>query len=135
MNLKSLIVNIHWIPVIVMTLSSFVLGALWHTKYLFGRAWAREINPDKKPIVMNFKLIFGGTALAHFVAIASLSAILSGTGALHGFLTGLLISGMWILPAMTGTYLFANRSLKLLAIDAGMYLLLFSVTGLVMGIW
>ncbi len=135
MNFKSLILNIHWIPVIVMTLSSFVLGALWHTKYLFGRVWSREINPDKKPIVIKLKLIFGGTALAHFVAIAALSAVLSGTGAIHGLLTGLLISLVWVVPAMAGTHLFANRSLKLLAIDAGMYILLFTLTGLVMGIW
>jgi len=36
---------------------------------------------------------------------------------------------------MTATYLFANRSLKLLAIDAGMYIILFALSGLVMGIW
>ena len=81
------------------------------------------------------KLIFGGTALAHFLAIAALSAVLSGTGAIHGLLTGLLISLVWVVPAMAGTHLFANRSLKLLAIDAGMYILLFTLTGLVMGIW
>jgi hypothetical protein len=36
---------------------------------------------------------------------------------------------------MTGTYLFANRSLKLLAIDAGMYIFLFTVAGLILGTW
>lgn len=29
---------------------------------------------------------------------------------------------VWILPAITVTYLFANRSLKLLPIDAGMFI-------------
>jgi hypothetical protein len=36
---------------------------------------------------------------------------------------------------MAATYLFANRSLKLLAIDAGMYFVLFGISGLVLGIW
>ena len=45
------------------------------------------------------------------------------------------ISIIWIVPAMSGTYLFANRSIILLAIDAGMYIVLFSVSGFILGIW
>jgi hypothetical protein len=71
----------------------------------------------------------------HFVAISGLSAIVSGMGGLIGFSSGLLISLVWILPAMMGTYLFANRSLKLLAIDDGMYIVLFSFSGFILGIW
>ena len=48
---------------------------------------------------------------------------------------GFLVSVVWILPAMTATYLFANRSLKLLAIDAGLYVVLFTLAGGIMGIW
>jgi hypothetical protein len=46
-----------------------------------------------------------------------------------------LISNIHWIPAMAATYLFANRSMKLLAIDAGMFVVLFSLAGLVMGIW
>lgn len=80
-------------------------------------------------------MIFGGTAIMHFLALAGLNAVTAGIGALQGLHMGLLISFIWILPAMTGTYLFASRSLKLLAIDTGMYMFLFSLAGLVFGIW
>ena len=54
---------------------------------------------------------------------------------MNGLIIGLLISLVLIPPAMSGAYLFANRSLKLLAIDAGMYFVLFPVSGYILGIW
>jgi NADH:ubiquinone oxidoreductase subunit 5 (subunit L)/multisubunit Na+/H+ antiporter MnhA subunit len=135
MNLHDLISNVHWIPVIVLTIFSFVIGFLWHQPILFGKSWKNENNPDNIPVKINAPLIFGGTAIVHFIAIMGLSAIISGQGAGNGLLTGFLVSFVWILPAMTGTYLFANRSIKLLAIDGGMYIVLFSLCGLILGIW
>lgn len=135
MTLNSLISNIQWIPVIIMTLFSFVIGFVWHNKYLFGKSWKQENNPNNIPIKINTPLIFGGTAIMHFVAISGLSALVSGHGGINGIIIGLIISVVWILPAMSGTYLFANRSLRLLAIDAGMYIVLFSISGFMLGIW
>lgn len=135
MNLNDLISNIHWLPVIVMTMFSFMLGAIWHQPFLFGKIWQAENKLDNDKSKMNIPLIFGGTAVLHFLTLAALSAVVAGLGGMHGLLTGLLISLVWIFPAMGSTYLFAGRSLKLLAIDAGMYLVLFSVSGWIMGIW
>ncbi len=135
MNLLHFVSNIHWIPVIVMTIFSFALGAFWHRPFLFGKIWARENNPNNIQVKINAPLIFGGTAIMHFIAIAALSALVSGQGGVKGVMSGLFISIIWIVPAMGGTYLFANRSLKLLAIDAGMYIILFSLTGFILGIW
>jgi hypothetical protein len=134
MNFQSLILNIHWIPVAVMTIVSFALGAAWHQKFLFGKTWSVENKPTLKK-KMNIPLIFGGTAVMHFLALAGLSALVANQGWQNGLHIGLLVSVVWVLPAMTATYLFANRSLKLLAIDAGMYLVLFSLAGAIMGIW
>ena len=135
MNFSPLISNIHWVPVIVMTLFSFLLGALWHQPFLFGKLWQAENQLDNDKSTLNLPLIFGGTAIFHLLALAALSAVVAGQGGMNGFLSGLLIALLWIFPSMGATYLFANRSVKLLAIDAGMYVVLFSVAGWVMGIW
>jgi hypothetical protein len=135
MNLYILISTIHWIPVIVMTLFSFVIGTFWHRPFIFGKVWAKENNPNNDKTKINAPLVFGGTAIMHFLTISGLSAVVSGLGGLIGLEIGFLISVVWILPPMSGTYLFANRSLKLLAIDAGMYIILFSFSGFILGIW
>jgi hypothetical protein len=134
MSLPNLLSNIHWIPVLVMTIVSFALGAAWHQKFLFGKTWTEE-NKSTLEKKMNIPLVFGGTAVMHFLALAGLSALVSGQGWHDGLHKGFLISVVFILPTMTATYLFANRSLKLLAIDAGMYVVLFSLAGGIMGIW
>jgi hypothetical protein len=135
MNLSELISNIHWLPVIVMTIFSFMLGAFWHRPFLFGKIWEAENNPQHIKRKVNAPLVFGGTAVMHFIALAALGAVVAGTGATHGLLTGLLVSVVWIFPAMAGTYLFASRSVRLLLIDAGMYILLFTISGWILGIW
>ncbi len=135
MNITSLISSIHWISVLVMTVFYFAFGAFWHSSILFGKLWKKENNPNNDKIKINAPLIFGVTAILHFITIAGISTIVSGLGGVNGLIAGFLISVVWILPAMGGTYLFANRSLRLLAIDAGMYILLFSICGFVLGIW
>lgn len=135
MEFTNLISNIHWIPVLIMTIFSFILGFAWHQPFLFGKAWKAGNNYTSTKQEINAPLIFGGTAVMHFLALSALSAFVSNQGMVSGMISGFLISIFWILPAMTGTYLFASRSLKLLAIDAGMYILLFSISGLILGVW
>jgi len=117
-----------------MTILSFSLGFAWHQKFLFGKTWTEE-NKENLARKANYSLIFGGTALMHFLALAGLSAVVSGAGWQNGLHAGILVWFVWVLPPMAATYLFANRSLKLLAIDAGMYLVLFGISGLVLSIW
>lgn len=135
MLITDLFSAIHWLPVVVMTVVSFALGAFWHSPVLFGKLWKKENNYNTPKEELNMPLIFGGTAVLHFVSLAGLNAVISGTDALNGLLTGLLISIVWTLTTLGGTYLFANRSIKLLLVDAGMYVVLFSLAGLVFGIW
>lgn len=135
MLITDLFSAIHWLPVVVMTVVSFALGAFWHSPVLFGKLWKKENNYNTPKEELNMPLIFGGTAVLHFVALAALNTVISGSGALNGLLTGLLVSIVWTLTTLGGTYLFANRSIKLLLIDAGMYVVLFSLSGFVFGIW
>lgn len=135
MELTFQLSSIHWLPVLVMTVFSFILGSVWHMPFLFGKTWTKENYGDQDPKKGNLPLIFGGTAVMHLLLITTLSALVSESGAMKGLATGFLISFFWILPVMAGTYLFAGRSLKLLAIDAGLYMVLFTLSGLVLAIW
>lgn len=134
MEISDLFSHINWLGVVVLTIVSFMLGALWHSKILFGKTWKAENNYGEN-VKVNAPLVFGGTALMHFILLAGISAHVSGHGAVEGLMIALTMSIIFVLPVMAGTYLFANRSLKLLAIDAGMYIVLFALSGLVLGIW
>jgi hypothetical protein len=59
MNLATLISDIHWIPVIVMTIVSFTLGAVWHQKFLFGKTLTDENKStlDKKMNIISLLLL------------------------------------------------------------------------------
>ncbi len=35
---------IPWLAILVATVASFFLGALWYSKVLFGPAWMREVG-------------------------------------------------------------------------------------------
>jgi Protein of unknown function (DUF1761) len=135
MYINEIVSNIHWLPVVVMTFISFAIGAFWHSSLLFGKRWKAENSATFSKDKINAPLVFGGTALFHFIALAGLSGVTSGEGWSDGLLTGLVISLVWVLPTMAGTYLFANRSLRLLAIDTGMYIFLYALAGLAFGAW
>ena len=48
--------EINWIAVVVATLSSFALGALWYSPALFGKAWQREVGLTDEQVASGNKL-------------------------------------------------------------------------------
>ncbi|MDP4292220.1 MAG: hypothetical protein Q8908_14155 [Bacteroidota bacterium] len=37
--------EINWLAILVVLVLSFVLGALWHSRLLFGKAWTEDVKP------------------------------------------------------------------------------------------
>lgn len=132
-NLCNHLLQINWLAVIVVILLSFVLGALWHSSLLFGKAWKAESGFQQEKVKPT--LIFGGSAIAHLIAVTALAAVIGTQDAVHGLLSGLFISVCWIATSMGATYLFATRTLKIFLIDAGFYVVFFAVAGLILGAW
>jgi hypothetical protein len=127
--------NINWLSVAAVTILSFILGALWHSSVLFGRIWAKEINKDKNQKI-NFKLVFGLSAIANLVAVIALAAFIGDDStAIKGLIDGLVVSIFWISSSIAVTYLFESKSLKLFLIDAGFYIIFFSIAGFIIGTW
>lgn len=135
MSFAAALSHVHWIAVLAVTVGSFALGFAWHQPFLFGKRWAEENRESHARRPQSIPLTFGGTAVAHLVAFTALAVFVSGTSAANGLELGLAVAATWVLPAMAGTYLFANRSLALLAIDAGMYLVAFGAAGAVLAVW
>lgn len=126
---------ISWVAVGCALLLSFALGALWHSKLLFGESWANDSGtPYTKDNHGNPLVIFGLSAVLHFVAIVALAVVIGvNAGAIHGAICGLAISIVWISTSMGVTYIFAGKSLRLFFIDAGFYIVFCVMAGLIIG--
>jgi hypothetical protein len=125
------------LAVIAAALATFVLGGLWYSPALFGKAWQREAGvTDEQMRTSNKALIFGLTFVLALVAALVFAMFLGprpplqlGLGA--GFAAGLC----WVAASFGINYLFEQRSLKLWLINAGYHTLQFTIIGLILALW
>jgi len=136
MNLCPLFSEINWIAVVLVTILSFMLGAFWHS-VLFNKAWSEDSKSIyNKANRGNPAKIFGLTGISHLVAVIALAMFIGNDStALTGILKGLIISLVWVSTSIGVTYLFVGRSFRLFLIDAGFYVVFYSIAGLILGIW
>lgn len=137
MDLAQILTDINWFAVVVATLAAFMLGALWYSKALFGNAWMQEVGLTENAVKdANMALTFGGTFALQIIAATALSALIGIGGTWQsGLQTGLLLGLFWIATAYGVTYLFEQRSIRLWLINAGYYVVLYAVMGLIIGAW
>jgi len=136
MNLCTSFSEINWLAVAVLTVFSFMLGAFWHS-VLFNKAWKEdsksEYNSENrgKP-----GKLFGLAGISHVVAVIALSLLIGHQStAICGMLYGLTVSIAWVSTSIGVTYLFVGRSFRLFLIDAGFYVVFYTIAGLILSIW
>lgn len=124
---------IHWIAILVAAVSGFLIGGIWYGP-LFGKAWqaARGLS-DAELNSGNMPLIFGLTFLLNLVSAFILDHTLATYPGLDVVTQVMIAFGValgFIVPAMGVNYLFARLSLKLFLIDAGYWMVIYTVMGL-----
>ena len=127
---------INWIAVVVATLTSFMLGALWYSPALFGKAWQREAGlTDEQLAKGNKARIFGLTLVLAFLAAWNFANFLGPRPSLAlGLGAGASAGLLWVAGSMGINYLFERKSFKLFAINGGFHTLQFAVIGLVLSL-
>ena len=127
----------YW-AVLVSALSTFLIGGVWYSPAVFGKAWMKEngfVEEEMKNA--NMVKIFGLAFLFGLVASVNLAMFLNGpgvtaaTGAFYGFLAGF----GWVAMFIGTHYLFERKSLKLFMINAGYSVVALTVMGLILGVW
>jgi len=136
MNLCTSFSEINWPAVVVLTVFSFILGAIWHS-LLFNKAWKEDsmsaYNSENRG---NPGILFGLTGVSHLVAVIALAILIGhNSTAVCGLLYGLTVSVAWISTSIGVTYLFVGRSFRLFLIDAGFYVVFYTIAGLILAIW
>lgn len=126
----------YW-AILVSALSTFLIGGLWYSPAVFGKAWMQEngfVEEDMKK--GNMAKIFGLAFVLGLVAAVNLAMFLGpetdmAMGAFYGFLAGF----GWVSMFIGTHYLFERKSLKLFLINAGYSVVALTVMGLIIGAW
>jgi Protein of unknown function (DUF1761) len=129
--------EVNWLAVIAAAVSSFVVGGLWYSPALFGKAWQKEAGlTDEQLKAGNPAKIFGGSLVLSLVAAAVFAMFLGPKPELgFAFGAGLSAGLCWVAASFGINYLFEHRSLKLFLINGGYHTVQFTVIGVVLGLW
>lgn len=125
------------LAIIIAALSSFILGGLWYSPVLFGKAWMLETGiTEEKVKNANMLKTFGLAFLASLIIAINLALFLGSestlvTGSFYGFLAGF----GWVAMSFGINDLFEQRSFRLFAINAGYHIVGFSIMGAIIGAW
>ena len=129
--------EVNYLAVIAAAVATFLLGGLWYSPALFGKAWQREAGVAEEQMKnANMTLIFGLTFVLSLIAAWVFALFLGprppmalGLGA--GFSAGLC----WVAASFGINYLFERKSLKLWLINGGYHTLQFTTVGFILALW
>jgi len=130
--------HINWLAVLAAAISTFVLGGLWYSPALFGRAWMSVNQLNQEDLAKsNMAKIFSLAFVFALVMAINLAAFLAEpkTNASWGATAGFLAGFGWVTLGIATISLFERRSLKYVLINGGYMTVSFVVMGLILGAW
>jgi hypothetical protein len=130
--------HINWLAVLAAAVSSFVLGGLWYSKALFGRAWMSANNLSDADLAKgNMAKIFALSLVFAVIMAANLAAFLAEpkTTASWGATAGFLAGFGWVALSIATIALFERRSWKYTLINGGYMTVSFVLMGVIIGAW
>lgn len=127
--------EIHWLAVLVAAIAGFAVGALWYGP-VFGKAWMAErgVTPEDAAKA-NMPMIFGTAFVLNLIASFVLDHVLGTYGAPDLGLSVMIAGGIalgFIATSFGVNYLFSRLSMRLFLIDAGYWLVVYCVMGVVL---
>ena len=137
MDYSNAISGINWLGVIVAALSTLFVGGLWYSPLIFGKKWMTSNGFSEEDLKKGSAIkVLGGTFILAFFAAFSL-AMFIGPNSNPSFAAtaGFMVGFFWIAAAFGIVYLFEKRSFKHFMINAGYFIVSFTIMGLILGIW
>lgn len=129
--------DVNWIAVLLCGVSSMLLGALWYSPLLFGRAWQRAAGLSDADLAGgNMASIYGLAFLLSLIAAAVFALFLGRDMGLGGSVAAGAAAGVcWVAASFGTNYLFERRSLTHWLVNGGYHSLQFTLFGLILGLF
>jgi hypothetical protein len=124
-------------PVVVAAVASFLVGGLWYSPLLFGRAWMQANGFSEKDLEGgNPAVIFGGSfVLALAIAVVLAGVIGRGGSLVTGATTGAVLGLGLMAAAIVVVGLFERKPASLLLINGGYQVTTMTLMGAILGAW
>ncbi|GJM07726.1 MAG: membrane protein [Lysobacteraceae bacterium] len=131
------ITQINLWAVLAAAVSSFLVGGLWYSPVLFGKAWMQAAGLSEAQLARANQARTFGLSLLLCLLSASVFAVFLGPAPELGFAVGVgvLAGACWVASSFAINYLFEQRSMKLFAINGGYHTVQFALYGLILGAW
>jgi hypothetical protein len=126
----------YW-TILAAALSTFLLGGLWYSPAVFGKAWMKENGFTEESMKnSNMVKIFGLALVLALISAINLAMFLGPDtdvtmGALYGFAAGF----GWVATFVGTHYLFERKSFKLFLINAGYSIVALTIMGVIIAAW
>jgi hypothetical protein len=139
--------SLNWLAVLVAAISAFVVGGIWYSPTLFGKAWMADNKFTLEQVKQgNFGKIYGWAFIFTLIAAVNLAMFLTDTppectgncaqktdisfGAMGGFLAGL-----WVFAFVAVHGMFERKSWRLIFINGGYSIVALTLMGAIIGVW
>ncbi|MEO5561965.1 MAG: DUF1761 domain-containing protein [Chitinophagaceae bacterium] len=139
--------TINWLAVLVAGISAFVLGGVWYSPALFGKAWMTENKMTTDDVKAgNAGKIYGWAFLLSLIMAANLGMFLADgpatcptgcvqkTDVVWGTTAGFL-AGIWAFCAIAIVGLFEHKTARYIFINGGYVTLALTLMGAIIGLW
>jgi hypothetical protein len=131
--------QINYLAIAVAVVLTQILGALWYSRALFGKAWMAAVGKSEEdikqggmavPLIGSILLsLVMAFVLAHLVSHMEEKTMFSGIQAACWIWAGFIATTMGI------NHLFQGTTLRLYLIDSGYHLVSLAIMGAVFGAW
>jgi hypothetical protein len=133
----NLLGQLNYFAIVAAAVAAFVVGGVWYSAGLFGKAWQRETGlTDEQLGARNPGLVFGVSFVLTLVASLVFAMFLGPRPAFGSALFAGLAAGVaWVATSFGINYLFEAKSLRLFLINAGYHVAQFAAMGAILGLW
>jgi hypothetical protein len=129
-------------PILIATVVSFGIGAIWYSPLLFGKQWMNLMKMTEADLLQAREKGVWKSYIVHIIAnfvsfcvlgfiVAAVNAVGGSDGAFFGFLAWL----GFVLPLHISHLLWQKTPLKLILIDTFQILLGLVIGGTIIGLW
>ena len=133
--------TIHWLPVVVSAVAVFVIGALWYSPMLFGKAWvkAHGHTPEKiEAMRASMGRAYGVSFVCYLVMAAAMAILIQRMDVIYvrgGVKLGALIGVGFAATIGLTSHMFSEKKLATWLIDAGYQIVYLMVMGAILVAW